>query len=261
MKPSRRNFILGAAGVAGAGAAGLWFSKNSIIRFLLGFISADTSGLTDAPAIGGTDCVLTASQTEGPFFIASPIRSDIREDRQGKEMKLKMQIVDSEGCAPVEGAVVEVWHCDAEGGYSGYPEELAHDPFGSLMFGGGAEGHIKPVTDKRYLRGAQKTDDEGYVEFTTILPGWYEPRTPHIHFKILTGDRAQLTSQFYLDPETCSKVFTSQEPYVKYGDSPYKPSNDVVLSGDPNAKGLLLRTKWSENGPIEASVKIGIKRV
>lgn len=259
-KTTRRNFILGSIGALGVGGAGLWFGKNSIIRFLLSFVSADTSALTDAPAIGGTDCVLTASQTEGPFFIASPMRSDIREDREGKELKLKMQVLESDGCTPVEGAVVEVWHCDAEGGYSGYPEDLAHDPFGSLMFAGTGTGHVEPVTDKRYLRGSQKADAEGIVEFTTIFPGWYEPRTPHIHFKVLTDDRAQLASQFYFDPEICSKVFTSVEPYSRHGDSPYSPSNDIVMSESPEAKGLMLRPKWNENGPLEVSARIGIKR-
>ncbi|QQS42905.1 MAG: protocatechuate dioxygenase [Acidobacteriota bacterium] len=260
-KTTRRNFILGSVGVFGLGGAGLWFGKNSILRFLISFVSADTSALTEAPAIGGPDCVLTASQTEGPFFIASPMRADIREDREGKELKLRMQVVDPEGCVPVAGAVVELWHCDAEGRYSGYPEELAHDPFGSLMFAGTGSDHIKPVTDKRYLRGAQKTDAEGNVEFTTIFPGWYEPRSPHIHFKILTDDRSRLASQFYFDPELCKKVFTSQQPYTKYGDSPYNPSNDIVMSETPEAKGLMLRPKWNENGPIEVSARIGIKKV
>lgn len=260
-KTTRRNFILGSVGVLGLGGAGLWFGKNSILRFLISFVSADTSALTDAPAVGGADCVLTASQTEGPFFIASPMRSDIREDREGKELKLKMQVLEPDGCAPVAGAVVEVWHCDAEGRYSGYPEDLAHDPFGTLMFAGVGDSHVEPVTEKRYLRGSQKTDQDGVVEFTTIFPGWYEPRTPHIHFKILTDDRAQLASQFYLDPAICSKVFTSVEPYAKFGDSPYVPSNDIVMSETPEAKGLMLRPKWNESGPLEVSARIGIKKV
>ena len=41
-------------------------------------------------------------QTEGPFLIQSPIRSDIREDRSGLPLSLRLQVVEADGCQPVE---------------------------------------------------------------------------------------------------------------------------------------------------------------
>ena len=260
-KLSRRKFILGGLGV-GLGGAGLWFGRNAILRNLIPrFFSNDVSKATSAPAVGEDLCVLTAKQTEGPFFIASPMRSDIREDRKGKQLDLELQVVDAEKCTPVEGAVVELWHCDAEGGYSGYPEEYAHDPFSTMMYVGNGETHVEAVNEKRYLRGAQKTDADGIAKFTTIVPGWYEPRAPHIHFKVLFEDKAQLASQFYLDPKFSDKVFMSTEPYSKFGASPYTIANDPVVHNYPDASGLVLNPDWSVDGPLSVSARIGIRRV
>ena len=40
------------------------------------------------------------------------------------------------------------------------------------------------VTDENYLRGVQATDSSGVATFTTIYPGCYLGRMPHIHFEI-----------------------------------------------------------------------------
>lgn len=261
-RQSRRNFILGSLGVIGIGGAGLWFGRNAILRGLIPrLFSNDVSKATAAPGVGEDLCVLTAKQTEGPFFIASPLRSDIREDRKGKQLDLELQVMDAEKCTPLEGAVVEVWHCDAEGGYSGYPEEYAHDPFSTMMYVGKGDTHVEPVNEKRFLRGAQRTDADGIAKFTTIVPGWYEPRTPHIHFKVLFEDKAQLTSQFYFDEAFTNGVFTSTEPYTKFGKSPYSIANDPVVNNFPDATALLLKPEATTDGPLSAAVKIGIKRV
>ena len=69
--------------------------------------------------------------------------------------------MDGNGCLPLEGAVVDVWHCDAEGVYSGVSER----GFGT--------------TGLEFLRGVQWTDAEGRAVFQTIYPGWYPGRGPH----------------------------------------------------------------------------------
>lgn len=35
--------------------------------------------------------------------------------------------------------------------------------------------------DRTFLRGAQKTDEDGVVQFQTLFPGHYDGRAPHIH--------------------------------------------------------------------------------
>ena len=88
-------------------------------------------------------------------------------------------------------AVVDVWHCDAAGGYSGFE---------------GEDGET-------YLRGAQVTNRDGIVEFTTIYPGWYQGRTVHIHAKVHVDRQTVLTTQFYFGDEVSTKVF-KDDAYV-----------------------------------------------
>jgi protocatechuate 3,4-dioxygenase beta subunit len=127
-------------------------------------------------------CTQTAEQTEGPFYFdVDRIRSDIREDRKGAELRLGVRVRDAAECGPIQNAVVDIWHCDAEGNYS-EPGET-------------------------YLRGAQVTNRDGVVEFTTVYPGWYPGRTVHIHAKIHVDRQTVLTTQFYFDDDFSTKVF------------------------------------------------------
>lgn len=112
----------------------------------------------------------------------------------GVPLILKMNIIDmAAGNVPMAGAAVYVWHCDAEGKYS--------------MYSGGLE-------DQTYLRGVQTTDDDGRVEFTTIVPGCYEGRFPHIHFEVFPtlediedGSSNVLTSQIVVPSEVASAAY------------------------------------------------------
>lgn len=186
---TRRKFLFGSLGIIGIGGVTAWLQKNAFLRWMVLRTRNDGIKLTVAPNLTEDVCTLTSSQVEGPFFIASPIRSDIKEDRKGKELTLKMQLVRMPECRPVVGAVVEMWHCDAEGNYSGYPGDLAHNLWGTLRFLGASGEHIKPVNEARFLRGAQVSDVSGQVEFNTIFPGWYEPEP-----RIFTS-RLSLTSR------------------------------------------------------------------
>lgn len=48
-----------------------------------------------------------------------------------------------------------------------------------------AAGQQTATTDDyTWLRGVQQTDEDGMVEFDTIVPGWYSGRTAHIHVKV-----------------------------------------------------------------------------
>ena len=60
-------------------------------------------------------CMLSAEVTEGPFYIDPKLlRADITEGLPGLPMQLRLQVVTAD-CAPVQGARVDVWHCDARG--------------------------------------------------------------------------------------------------------------------------------------------------
>ena len=157
-----------------------------------------TAGLFD----DSSACTLTAEQTEGPYYFdADAIRSDIREDREGMPLRLAIRVREAQACSPLADAVVDIWHCDASGVYSGFDE------------GAG----------ERFLRGAQVTNADGIVQFRTIYPGWYPGRTPHIHVKVHIDRQAVLTTQVYFDEQTNARV---------YADPPYEPGRDQTNASD-----------------------------
>jgi protocatechuate 3,4-dioxygenase beta subunit len=164
-------------------------------------VSPQTTG-TLGPELfdGSASCSLTPQETEGPYYFdADAIRSDIREDRPGTQLRLAMRVQDA-SCNPLPNAVVDIWHCDAGGIYSGFESASR----------GGAGG---ARTDQHtYLRGAQVTNASGIVQFSTVYPGWYRGRTVHVHFKVHLDSRTLLTSQLYFDENVTSAVY-SRAPY------------------------------------------------
>jgi protocatechuate 3,4-dioxygenase beta subunit len=138
-------------------------------------------------------CVLTPEESEGPYYFdVDSVRSDIREDRQGTQLRLAMRVRDA-SCQPISNAVVDIWHCDAGGEYSGFGRS----------------------DDMRFLRGAQVTNADGVVEFQTIYPGWYQGRATHIHFKVHLNNKTVLTSQAYFDEKINDAVYVAQ-PYTAH---------------------------------------------
>ncbi|HEX8262897.1 MAG TPA: hypothetical protein VF547_08495, partial [Allosphingosinicella sp.] len=105
-----------------------------------------------ARLIAGSACPVTPRQTEGPFYFdPKRVRPDVREGRPGLPLRLRLQVVTAAGCAPVAGARVDIWHCDAAGTYSGYGSERS--------------------AGEAWLRGTQFADVDGVVAFETIYPG------------------------------------------------------------------------------------------
>ncbi|HEX6137101.1 MAG TPA: intradiol ring-cleavage dioxygenase [Casimicrobiaceae bacterium] len=156
-------------------------------------------------------CVLTPAQTEGPYFVDERLdRADIRSDpkdgsaRPGALLALQLRVSAVEGarCAPVAGAIVDIWHCDAAGVYSD-ADDMGFRTRGS-----------------KFLRGYQMTDASGRVRFTTIYPGAYPGRAVHIHFKVrahAAGRPSEFTSQLYFDDALTDRVH-GQAPYAGRGE-------------------------------------------
>jgi protocatechuate 3,4-dioxygenase beta subunit len=152
-------------------------------------------------------CVVRPELTEGPYFVDEKLdRSDIRSDpsdgsiREGLPFQLTFRVSQiNNSCAPLAGAAVDIWHCDAMGIYSD-----ASDPSFNTI-------------GNKFLRGYQVTDANGVAQFTTIYPGWYQGRAVHIHFKIRTdapgGGTYDFTSQVFFDDSVSDMVYT-QEPYA-----------------------------------------------
>lgn len=150
---------------------------------------------------GETTCLLTPAQTEGPFFVDSMMRSDIREGKLGVSLGLNLRVVEAGSCAPLVGALVEVWHADAAGVYSAFDV---------------AAGNSQNAAGETFLRGFQTADAEGRVEFLSVYPGWYPGRTPHIHVMVRTAERQLLTTQLYF-PEAVTDAVYALPPYAARG--------------------------------------------
>lgn len=160
--------------------------------------SAAASGVAAVPS-----CVVVPELTEGPYFVDEKLqRSDIRPDPsdgsvvEGAQLDLAFMVfrVESGSCVPFEGALVDVWHCDALGVYS----------------------DVQGAVGTNILRGYQTTDTSGRAAFTTIYPGWYQGRATHIHFKIRSEPGAaaglEFTSQLFFDDALSDEVYAT-EPY------------------------------------------------
>jgi protocatechuate 3,4-dioxygenase beta subunit len=220
-------------------------------------------------------CVLTPASIEGPFYIdGALVRNDIREDRIGQDVRLRLQVVDvNSGCNPIQNAVVDIWHCDAGGLYSGYPDAAPDGmpggpggfpgsnppPFNVPPPAGGMPErnmHVHPTNPtRRFLRGVQVTNHEGLVEFRTIYPGWYAGRTVHIHLKAYLNTKEMITTQLYFPEELNDRMFTTVDPYTKRGVSPTTNANDMIAGAHPS-----VLTITEGEALLTGSFIIGIKR-
>jgi protocatechuate 3,4-dioxygenase beta subunit len=185
-------------------------------------------------------CKLTPAQAEGPYYFdVDSIRSDIREGKEGTLLRLALRVRDAQTCEPIENAVVDVWHCDAAGLYSGFESASTGGGGGGLP--GGSQGRTDEET---YLRGAQATDAEGIVEFKTVYPGWYGGRTVHIHAKVHLNKTEVLTTQLYFDDSFTADVYEN-EPYSQdtgrdaFNDSDGIFSPDTLLTLTRERDGVL----------------------
>jgi protocatechuate 3,4-dioxygenase beta subunit len=115
---------------------------------------------------------------------------------EGVPLTFTLTLLDNaNGCVPLAGAAVYAWHCDREGRYSMYDPEL---------------------TSENYLRGVQEADVNGQATFTTIFPGAYSGRWPHIHFEVFesmnnatAAGQVLAVSQIALTKASCDDVYAS----------------------------------------------------
>lgn len=145
--------------------------------------------------------------TNGPNVLTQSgiVRSDIRSSfgssgsnvAGGVVLTQTIQLVNTNAsCASLAGYAIYLWHCSANGLYS--------------MYSSGA-------TTENYLRGVQQTDANGMVTFTTIVPGCYAGRVPHMHFEIYrslanaatSGSSAIKTSQLTYDRATLTAFYAA----------------------------------------------------
>lgn len=152
-----------------------------------------------------SECSMVKDSFEGPFFYCTnPNSNEIAKGKEGLPLVVALRALDTKTCKPIADAIIDIWHCDAMGLYSGY--ELAIDqPIASAR-------HAEPANTDRACRGALRVDHDGIAEFHTIYPGFYVERATHIHFKAHLGNRCFLTNQAYL-PEEINDATYLNAPY------------------------------------------------
>lgn len=195
-------------------------SRRSSLRWLLAGAAAvqlGGCGRASGTSVGAGSCPVIPDETAGPFpangsnrnqlglanalAMAGIVRRDIRTSianravqAAGVPLAVSLQVVDAaDGCKPLAGAAVYLWHCDRYGNYS--------------MYSPGLEG-------QSFLRGLQEADADGVVHFDTVFPGCYPGRVPHVHFEVYSClDDARKasgkikTSQFAFAPGAVNEAY------------------------------------------------------
>ena len=108
---------------------------------------------------------------------------DKAPEANGDLLFLFGQVLDVNGNA-VPNAQIEIWQTDASGVY-----DHPNDP-----------GTASRDQSFQFF-GSAVADADGWYAFRTILPGRYEPRPRHIHYKVKQGGETLLTSQFYFSDD------------------------------------------------------------
>jgi protocatechuate 3,4-dioxygenase beta subunit len=184
-----------------------------------GSSSAAATATATVTSSSDATCAVIPEETGGPYpgdgtnnnvsgvanalILAGIVRSDIRASIAGATgvaagipLTVKLQLVNVKtSCASLAGAAVYLWHCDRDGQYSMY---------------------TSPITGENYLRGVQEADANGLVTFSTIFPGCYAGRMPHVHFEVyptlakstVAANRVK-TSQFGFPTATLAEAYTA----------------------------------------------------
>jgi protocatechuate 3,4-dioxygenase beta subunit len=179
--------------------------------------TSSTTAAADASAMAGSSTTPSSEvpdETGGPYpgdgsngpnvlDDSGIVRSDITTSyatsttrAQGVPLTVNLTVTDTaKGYAALAGAAVYLWHCDRDGNYSLYSQGLENE---------------------NYLRGVQETSAAGTVTFTTVFPGAYSGRWPHIHFEVYASVEDATssgpivkTSQIALPRAACEQAYAA----------------------------------------------------
>lgn len=167
-------------------------ASTSVVEGLpAGEIPDETAGPYPGDGSNGPDIL------EQSGIVRRDIRTNLGESAAvaGVPLSFTLRITDmTNGDAAFAGVAVYAWHCDALGRYSMYSDGVTNDTF---------------------LRGVQVADADGQVTFTSIVPGCYSGRWPHIHFEVYPdldaisdSTNAIATSQLAIPESVATAVYS-----------------------------------------------------
>lgn len=202
-----------------------WLGSAGLVTFLGACGDEPFFGRAEAEVTAtgadGSQCVVHPQETVGPYpadgsnrahgMLANVldksgiVRADMRPSLDpaqavalGMPLELTLMLVDAgRACAPLAGHAIYLWHCDAVGRYS-----------------------IYDLPEATYLRAVGVTDATGKATFTTIFPGCYPGRYPHMHFEVYPSlakatsyANRILTSQIAMPEDVCHAVYQGGADY------------------------------------------------
>lgn len=222
--------------------------------------STTTTGTTTTAATTTSgSCSAIPNETAGPYpgdgtngpnaltlsgIVRSNIKGSLTTSTQaaGVPLTINLKLVNT-SCADLAGYAVYLWHCDQNGNYSMYSSSVANE---------------------NYLRGVQVADSGGNVSFTTIFPGCYSGRYPHVHFEVFpslaqatSGNADVKTSQFTFTDSVFSAIYASSGYSASAGNlSGTSLSRDNVFSDGAGLQ--VAATSGSVGGGYTASLQIAV---
>ncbi|KAK7439805.1 hypothetical protein VKT23_017381 [Stygiomarasmius scandens] len=217
---------------------------------------------TDAATLfdGNSSCVLGPETTQGPYYVEGEyVRWDLREDQEGVDIYVDVQLIDVNTCEPVSDIYIDFWHANATGVYAG------------VVSNGNGNSNDETNLNTTFLRGIQKTDEDGVAQWLSIFPGHYTGRATHIHVMAhqtngtvfdngtYIGDSISHVGQLFFDQSLISSV-EELEPYTSNTQTLTTNEEDDIMSdeaedidpvlsyvllGDDISSGLMM---WSSVG-------------
>ncbi|KAI1455748.1 aromatic compound dioxygenase [Annulohypoxylon moriforme] len=179
--------------------------------------------------------------TIGPYWVAGElIRADVTDNEPGVPLHLDLQFIDLNTCEAVPNMLIDIWHSNSTGTYSGI-----------AMMG-------QAGLNTTYCRGIQTTNEDGVVEFDTIFPGHYVGRTPHIHVMSTQNATVLPNNTYVLDGKTnhIGQLFFDQsliESVEKL--EPYSLNTQPLT---PNSRdGIDAQTSTPEYDPFVEYIQLG----
>ncbi|HSW19026.1 MAG TPA: intradiol ring-cleavage dioxygenase [Ramlibacter sp.] len=218
----RRNALrwlgAGTLALAGCGGGGSGTESSTANSTTTSATTGTTTTTAATTSEASTTCATIPSETAGPYpgdgtnsgtnggtanaltqtgVVRSSIASSFGTSSgtaDGVPLTIRLRVVNAgASCSALSGYAVYLWHCDALGRYSMYTQAIAGE---------------------NYLRGVQVTDSAGDVTFTSIFPGCYDSRWPHIHFEVFpslavatSGSNDIKTSQLALPASAAAAVY------------------------------------------------------
>ena len=239
-QPGRRQLLAVLGGAGGLGLLALAGCGSGTDAASAGSAAQSDTTSTTAATSSATVTAAVPEETAGPYpgdgsngpnFLSmnGAVRSDIRSSLgssspvPGVPMTVKLTVLDLKNSAkPLSNAGIYLWHCNQAGQYSMYSQG---------------------VTNETFCRGIQATDGNGTATFTSVWPGAYSGRWPHIHFEVYpsvgsatSGSGKLKTSQIALPEDACDVVYATDG----YGAS-VRNMAQTSLSTD-----MVFRDGWSQ---------------